>query len=408
MTQPTLLSAAAPAEQAGAKNLVLTLACIAFLTLGMLTSSLGPCLQNLADHIGASLALMGSVFTALFLGALFAQGLAGPGMDRLGARPVLLAGLTIIGIGSLGLGLSPWLWLALASTVLAGLGHGAVDVTINVMVSELYPQRRAAAVNLVNVFFGVGAFLGPMMAGLALRLWDTALPALWLASGMTFLLIPLVWLWVPRLAAPAEAGPQAAYQPSLLTAPRLWVFGLLLLVYVGVENGVGGWTPSYLERSAGMAAAQAAMITSGFWLAITISRAAATLLGTRVAPQTLLAGSLGLALLGGLVQAAGAGQALLSVCGVLLLGLGFGPIFPTTIALITADFRGSTGAAAGVAVALGSLGGMLLPWLQGFLLTRLGPPAHLGLTLAGGVGMLLLYALYRQMQPGKGQAPRRL
>ncbi len=57
-------------------------------------------------------------------------------------------------------------------------------------------HRSTAALNLVNVFFAVGAVAGPFVASLTLRWWGSALPALWLGA---LLFLPQLWL-APRLA----------------------------------------------------------------------------------------------------------------------------------------------------------------------------------------------------------------
>ena len=64
--------------------------CISFFALGVITAALGPALPELAARSNSSLAAVGVVITALFLGALGAQAIAGPLNDRLGQRPVLI------------------------------------------------------------------------------------------------------------------------------------------------------------------------------------------------------------------------------------------------------------------------------------------------------------------------------
>ncbi len=74
----------------------------------------------------------------------------------------------------------------------------------------------------------------------------------------------------------------------------------------------------------------------------------------------------------------------------LLLGFCLGPIFPTALAITTASFRRAPGTAASVVIALGSLGGTLLPWLQGVLMERVSPAASVLLVAAGMLAMLSL------------------
>ncbi|MBP7228377.1 MAG: MFS transporter [Longilinea sp.] len=360
---------------------LMVLSCASFLALGIVTASVGPALSDLAQQTNSDLTAVGSLFTALFLGSLAAQGVTGLLLDRLGPRGLLVSGLSVLGLGVLGMTLSGSLLLAVGCAALAGLGHGTVDVTSNVMISDVFPQRRAAALNWLNMFYGVGAFVGPAVAGVALRLWGKAVPALWLGAGLELLLAPVFLLLVPARQGAVEKGERA--HKELLLSPLLWSFGVLLLVYVGVENGVGGWVSTYLGETTTMVAADAALVTSLFWLALTVGRFLATLLGVRVKAVVLLGGSLSIALLGALLFVAGQGHVGLSVAAVIVLGLGFAPIFPTAVAMATAAFRQAPGAAASVLVALGSVGGMVLPWLQGVLLLKLGALACTLVTLGG-------------------------
>jgi fucose permease len=308
----------------------------------------------------------------------------------LGQRPVLLAGAVLLALGTLGLATSRELPLMLACAAVAGLGHGAIDVSTNVLIAEVFATRSAAALNLLNVFFGLGAVAGPAVAGLTLRLWDTALPALWLGAGLMLLEAPLILLLPSVSYARADASP-AHVAASPLRSIRLWAIGALVLLYVGVENGVASWTTVYLERTTALDQAAAALITSGFWLALTGGRIAAAFSGARLAAERMLLIALAGALAGGALLATSTGSASLTIAAVLLLGFCFGPIFPTALAITTASFRRAPGTAASVVVAMGSAGGTLLPWLQGALLERAGPAASVLLVAAGTLAMLGLH-----------------
>ena len=378
-------------------KVLLALACAGFLALGMITAALGPALPELADHTGSSLGEIGAVFSALFLGALFAQGLNGLGFDRLGARRFLLAGLLLLGGGTIGFTLASTLWLGLALAFVAGVGHGIVDVAVNVTISNTFSQRRASAVNLVNVFFGIGAFIGPALAGLALQEWNSALPSLWLGAGLEIALAPVFAVFLGRTALKTahETTPaQRTKARPVYRSASLWLLGGLILVYVGIENGVGGWISTYMSATTEMAVAQAALVASGFWLAITLGRVVASLLGVRVGAQGLLWVSLSCALGGSLLIAAASGNAGWTVAGTVLLGMGFGPIFPTTMAITTATFPHSPGTAASILVALGSLGGMLVPWGMGWVLAYGGPRPGAALSVVCAALMLAFFAAY--------------
>jgi fucose permease len=354
-----------------------------------MAEALGLALPDLAANASSSLATIGAIFTALFLGGFITQLIAGPLNDRLGQRPVLLVGIGLLAAGICGIAVSHSLPLTLACALVAGLGHGAVAVSTSVLIAQVFAARSASALNLINVFFGIGAVAGPAIAGLTLRAWGTALPALWLGAGLMLLQAPFV-LRLASAPSVAHRDDPGAPGVALLRSPLLWSFGGLLLLYVGIETGIGGWNTTYMDRTTTIGPAAAALVTSGFWLALTGGRVAGVLIGVQVAAAVLLRLSLAGALAGAVLLAISPGNAVLTVAAVILIGFCFGPIFPTALSIVTSTFRRAPGAAVSVVVALGSLGGMLLPWIQGALLESRGPFSSVLLVAAGTAAMLAL------------------
>jgi fucose permease len=173
-------------------------------------------------------------------------------------------------------------------------------------------------------------------------------------------------------------------------SPLLWIAGLILFLYVGSENGMGGWTGTYLQQSVSMPADQAALIVSGFWMTLTLGRLIGAYLGTRWTSDRLMLVSLTGAVFGGMLLALTTGNLALTIAAVLITGLFFGPIYPTTFSISASLFKESSGKAAGLIVALASLGGMFLPPLQGVVLTRFGNQASVALIAIYTAAMLLI------------------
>lgn len=372
-----------------------------FFALGMVTAGLGPVLPELATNTASSLSQVGSVFSMLFLGALLSQTVAGPLMDRLGQRLLLLVGLAVLAAGVLGVSLSHSFPLFVACALIGGLGHGAIDVGGNVMVAEAYAARRVSALNLLNVFFGIGAVVGPAISSLTLGKYATAVPTLWLSSGLVLLVIPLIYA-SSTIRAGALTHERGAGK-LVYRVPVLWALGILLLIYVGVENGMGGWTTSFIDRTTTLGIDRAALVTSGFWFMMTAGRMLGVLLGARLSSGRVLGFSLGGSLVGGVLLALTPGNALISVLAVLILGFFFGPVFPTVLAITTSRFPMGAGSAASVVVVMGSLGGMLIPWIQGVILESLGPSTEAASVALATLAMLALFLVVRLV--GK-KAPR--
>jgi fucose permease len=367
----------------------LILACGVFLAAGISLASLGPLLPYLAMRVGQDIAALGWLFTALSGGVMLAQFGVGQASDRFGQRPVLTAGMLLMGSGIFGVTLSRSLGALLAAAIVVGIGFGAVLTAGNLLVARLFPARGAAALNGMNLCFGVGSMLGPALVGQAGARLATPHAALWAGGGMLLTLAPAVLLLAAAIR-PAQTTPDGARQTSSRTVV-LWLSGVLLLIYTGTEVGFAGWLTVYMITSAKLAPAAAALVVSGFWLALTTGRAIGAGLGLRLAPQSLLATSLFGMLAGAAVLLTSVGHFEGSVAGVLLFGLSCGPVFPTVLALVTAATRGS-GTAAGLVLALGNGGGLIIPALLGWLLNRYGPVSTAGTLLGAALAMVALYA----------------
>ncbi|HEY1013339.1 MAG TPA: MFS transporter [Herpetosiphonaceae bacterium] len=380
-----------------------------FFGLGLLVAALGPAIADLATRTGSTVVEAGGVLTALFCGGFAAQLAIGALSERIGQRALLFAGALCYGGGMLGMALSPALPLTLACGVVTGLGHGTLVVVMHVLIAQLFPERSVSALNLLNVFFGVGATLGPVVARQALQEWGSALPALWIGAGLMFIQLPFIPLLAtrPDVAAHADGGAQGgAPRARVYGLPALWLFGLMLFLYVGAESGVGSWATRYLERSTAIKPADAAFVASGFWLALTVGRMLGAALGTRLSSAALLQLCLGGAALGGVVFALSPGNLALSSAAILLLGVCFGPVFPTTLALVSATFPQAQGVATSAIVAMGNGGGIVLPWLIGLLLERAGPPASALLVMVATLSMAAIFTAYRLRRRGAPEAAR--
>ncbi len=385
-----------------------------FFGIGLVSAAYGPALPDLADQTGSTLSALGALFTVSFLGTMSAQATSGPVTDRIGQRPVLLAGLLLAALGTLVVVTSHSLWLTLAGGAVFGMGFGALDVGTNVLIAETFASRNVSVLNLLHVFFGVGSVAGPAIASLTLSVWDTALPAF--VVGIVALLVPVPWILrlspgpVRAAERPREANdttPDAGAHAARFSyrVPLLWALGLLLLLYVGVESGMGAWTTAYTERSTSFSEEAAALLTSGFWLALTVGRMAGFALGSRYTPFTTLWACLAGMFVGGVMLLIGTGSAVLTVIAVVIIGFWAGPPFPTVIAIVTTTFRSGPGKAASAVVSMASLGAASLPWLQGTILDRAGTTANAAYIAALSALMVLLYVgISRRRQRRSGES----
>jgi fucose permease len=158
--------------------------------------------------------------------------------------------------------------------------------------------------------------------------------------------------------------------------------GVLIFLYVGVENGVAGWLPTFSSRAHGFDAHQSAALQATFWTALLAGRFAATGVLRYVRERTLLTVSIIGALLGtaGMLLARDSASLYASVA---IVGLGFAPIFPTAIAVLSNSLAGGSGTKLGWMFASAGLGGAVLPPCIGAL-------SSFSSSLRMGMGLLLV------------------
>lgn len=373
---------------------IMILTCITFFSLGISTAVIGPILAELANNTQSTLSAIGAVISAMFLGALISQIISGPIIDRFGQKLVLSISLLLIGVGMLTFTFSHSIELMLLLVFLGGLGHGAVDLSASVLVARTFSQRSVSAVNLLNFFFGLGAFIGPVFVSRAYASTGSGLMVV-VINAIIFL---LVFPFILRLNIPSQSANVEPFQlkiPLVYRTFPIWIFGLVILIYVGSENGLGGWISSYMTQTVSFTQDNAALVSAGFWLALTIGRLVSAWIGMSWSPEKILLSSMGCALAGSLLFASSTGNPVTTILAVILTGFGFGAIYPTTIAIINNTYQSNAGKATSLVAALGSLGGVLMPWIQGIILERFGPSASAWFVMVLVLLMGSCFSVYR-------------
>ena len=168
--------------------------------------------------------------------------------ERFGRRLVLPLATALIGIGLVGLATVPTWELFLAATIPFGLGGGAIDGGVNGLVLDLYPTSRGRALNLLHLFFSLGALASPLTVG---RLLEAGVGWQAIILGTAVVTVPLTIL----LALTAMPSGRHARAPATDGARRvglalpLVLLAVAIAAYVGSEVGVSNWLVRFLESA---------------------------------------------------------------------------------------------------------------------------------------------------------------
>jgi len=372
---------------------------VALMALGLTTASMGPTLPGLAAQTGARLAEAGFLFTARSLGYMLGSLAGGRLYDRLRGHTVLAAALAIAATAMAAVPLVPRLSLLTVLLAALGLAEGAVDVGANTLLVWVHRDRVGPFMNGLHFFFGIGAFVSPIVVaqvilhsgGIAWAYWVLALAVL---PGA---------LWLLRLPSPQDGvatGRGAAGRPDTALVALVAAF---LCLYVGAEVGFGGWVYTYALAMGLSGPATAAYLTSAFWGSFTVGRFLGIPLAARFRPQAILAGDLLGCVASLAILLAWPHSTVALWLGSLGVGLAMASIFPTTISL--AERRMAiTGRATGWLLAGGGAGSMLLPWLMGQAFEPLGPRAAMFAILAA---LLLAAAVFAALTAASARRAER-
>jgi fucose permease len=362
-----------PATRAASLRWPLGLAFAAFILIGANDGAGGVLLPSIRGHYGVDKGTISLLFLAGSAGYLTAAFNSGPLLGKLGYRWLLMTGATSFLVGAAIYSLMPPFAVVPLAALAVGFGIGTIDAGLNAYIASL--PSNTTKLNYLHAFFGAGAWLGPVVASglLAAQFGWNIVYVIWIALGLPVLVgFGLVFQG-------KRTGPQEASAPSgrdvLLTALKLrivWLGAIFLCFYVGTEVSLGSWAFSFLTETRHGSTLLSGWAVSGYWLGLTLGRLTLANLARRVGITRLIQGCLVGVLLGVLLVWFAPVGAVAAV-GLGLTGFSLGPIFPTTIALMSnlVETR-ILPSAIGFMVSVSSLGGAFFPWLAGNLAQQVG------------------------------------
>jgi len=367
---------------------------IGFISLGLAAASLGPTLLDLAENTKTQVEEISILFTARSLGYLISSLLIGRVYDRRPGHPIM-AGVLFTMATMLALApVIPILWILTLAMFLLGLGEGCLDVGTNALFFWVHRENVGPYMNGLHFFFGLGAFLSPVIIAQVVYNTGDITWAYWLlALCMLPAAIGLIFLPSPARPVISASKEERAKDYRLVFTACAFLF-----LYVGAEISYGGWVSSYTRALDLADQATAAYLTAAFWGALTLGRLLAVPISTRVSSTAILVTSLLGCIASVMVILFGQGSMTAIWIGTLGLGLSMAAIFPTTLTFVEQHIQ-ITGQITSFFFVGSSLGGMTLPWLIGQLFGAKGPQWTIYIILIDLVIAMGVFFLMNSYQP---------
>ena len=389
--------------------LLLPVIYLAFVALGLPDSALGSAWPSMYGELGAGVSWAGAISAIVCAGTILSSVMSVRVVERLGTGRTCALSVGTTAVALLGYSCCTEFWQVCLWAVPYGLGAGAVDAALNSYVSVHYASRH---MSWLHCMWGVGASGGPVIMAwcLAGGTWADGFRAIGLLQvAITVVLTASLPLWAraergAALAAePAAGGGSSGTGPDdpkngssgpvpddpspaptrreLLRIPGVREVLVCFFCYSALEMTCGAWASSYCTLVRGIDASTAASWASLFYVGITAGRGLSGFLTMRLSDENLIR-------LGQAVIVAGVALLALplpdvgTLVGLVLVGLGCAPVYPSIIHATPARFGEANALAlTGLQMAFAYTGSLVMSPLFGLLAEWVSPalyPAYLG------------------------------
>ena len=313
---------------------------IVFISLGLPDSLFGVSwpVVHLDFGVSESFASIYSIIIGVCTGGV--SFVAGKLIRRFGTGRVTFYSTLLTVLGLIGISFAPNLAVMMLFAIVMGYGAGAIDTGLNNYVSLHYEARH---MNWLHCFWGLGVTISPMIMSLFLGgengSWRNGYRVVALLQfAIAMIVLATLKKWKSDPAEKAEADSQAPEKTfgQLVRMKGVGTSILSLGFYCSGEFILGTWGATYAVNVFGITPETAAKWVSLYYGGIMLGRIVSGFVSMKLSDNALIKGGMFIAAAGIVVLALPIGP--LSLVGLLLIGFGFGPVFPSVLHSVPARF----------------------------------------------------------------------
>ena len=351
--------------------------------LGFINTMVAPMLKNILNEYQIPLSLGGTFTGAMSIGGVLAILALGVFSDKMSKVKIVIVSYLIFAAGLLLICFAPSYMYLVAFFAVVGIGSKAVDTLSNAVIKDAHPDQSGVFLNLMHMFLGIGAILGPIVSGILLDSgvrWTTVFGGL----GILSVLLCAAFTWIQSLTkqtsiTTAAAKTNSASIASLLKDNRIWIYCLVIFFYCGHQSCINTWISLYFQKQFAASESLSGFALAAYWAGIVISRLICSRFYTKDNAKKLLSWG---GLLGVTALAIGI---LLNVPAMLFVallccGIFTGGTIPVVIDLSCGIYPERSGAITSLIYVLMNLSTFLFPVMMGAANEAFG--MHVGIILA--------------------------
>lgn len=343
-------------------------------------------MAEMRERLHVDLAEQANLFLLLFAGISAATVVAGPLIDSSGHKPILAAASILVALAMAGFSSVHSFAGSALSAALLGLGGGGLNTATNAVVSDAYGEKRGPMLNLLGIFYGIGALFIPLLTAV-LAGHFSPIQLLWFCAWLA-VLCAILFLAIAFPPSAAVQGFSWRETPKVARYPGVILLALLLFCQSGNEASIGGWTSTF-AGTMGIGSRTATLLLAEYWATLMCGRLLAARLLARFEKTSLVLASGVCAVAGSGLLLAGKSLPVLAVA-VAVIGFSYAGIFPTVLAIAGDSYRKMAGTVFGLLFSVALLGGMSFPWVVGQLSWRLSIRQGMLVPLLSAVGICAL------------------
>ncbi len=351
-------------------SLLLPVIYLAFISLGLPDSLLGSAWPVMYQELGTSVSSAGIISMIIAAGTIVSSLNSDRLNTRFGTGKITAVSVLTTAVALFGFSVSHSFLALCLWGIPYGLGAGSVDAALNNYVALHYKARH---MSWLHCMWGVGCSTGPVVMGYAIKhsTWNNGYRTIALFQiVLTLILFFSLPLWQkPSADASADENsvPEQRSFSRLIRVPGVKEVLTCFFCYCAVESTAGMWAASYCTLFRGIDAKRAASWASLFYIGITIGRFFCGFITMKLNDQKMIRLGQAVIAIGTILMLLPLGDSLLFI-GLILIGLGCAPIYPSIIHETPANFGADLSQGIiGIQMAFAYVGTCLMPPVFGVL-----------------------------------------
>ena len=364
------------------------------LLFGVSMVMIGSVLPLLKLRLGLTDIVAGGLFSILPFGLLIGSIYFGPVSDKYGYRWVLATASLFLAIGFVGIGHSMSLWLLRVCILFFGIGGGVINGATSALISDLSSDdKKIANLNLLGVFFGLGAFCMPIVLSMINeRDYATVINVVAILS----ILVSFVFLFISYPIVVEKEKISFKLIPQFFKNKVFLVICFFLFFQSSFEAIMNNWSVSYFTEHLKVDQKQALVALSFLVLGMTLMRILTGGVFRNLSSKNLLRMAFVFLSMGAMcLFIEQSWSYYLNIFGLFLIGAGLSPGFPVMLGITGNMFKEISGTAFSFAMLIALTGNMVINYITGVLVNQFGVRSFIYVIVAEIVIMITLYVFIK-------------